>query len=389
MWTVFHPSDDHDLDRYYAIVSRSFNFPEEDLRTYRAFTTPEDTLLVRNDHGIVGGLYVHQLGQYFGGRDVPMAGVAIVAIEPTARGRGAATTLMNEAVLEMHRRGAPMSTLFPASQALYRRSGYERAGIVCEATVPVKLIGVRDREVRIRAASDEDHDAMRELHDMHAARYDGFIRRNAFLWSRARTSRLGESDGYVFEDDRGMIGYAYIARTTSSTGDMHLRVLDVVTTNAASGRAAWELLARHASVVEEAHLSRAPSDPLYALLPEQTPRFRIRDHWMVRIVDVARALEARGYPPGINGTVAFDVRDDLIPSNNTRFTLDVENGRGAVTAGGNDAIPIDIRGLAALYAGHQPLPALDMLGLTTSTPDAAAATSRLFPAGRPSMAEAF
>ena len=43
---------------------------------------------------VLAGLGIYRLGQYFGGRSVPMAGIAAVGVPPEHRGRGVAKQLM-------------------------------------------------------------------------------------------------------------------------------------------------------------------------------------------------------------------------------------------------------------------------------------------------------
>src|SRR5437588_2988116 len=61
-----------------------------------------DARLVRVDGVFAGGLVDLSMGQWFGGRVVPIGGISAVAIAPEQRGRGAATFLMREIVRELH-----------------------------------------------------------------------------------------------------------------------------------------------------------------------------------------------------------------------------------------------------------------------------------------------
>src|SRR5688572_29842589 len=68
------------------------------------------------------------LAQLFGGRAVPMGGLASVAVVPDRRGEGLATRVCQEALRAMRARGEVISTLYPASTRLYRGLGWEVAG---------------------------------------------------------------------------------------------------------------------------------------------------------------------------------------------------------------------------------------------------------------------
>lgn len=59
----------------------------------------------------------------------------------------------------------------------------------------------------------------------------------------------------------------------------------------------------------------------------------------------------RGYGEGVSAEAHLDVRDDVLPTNNARFVVEVSGGRARVRKGGRGSAKIDVRGLAALYSG--------------------------------------
>jgi predicted acetyltransferase len=83
---------------------------------------------------------------------------------------------------------------------------------------------------------------------------------------------------------------------------------------------------------------------------------------MLRVVHVAKALAARGYPDGVEGELHLEVRDDVLPANQGRYMVRVAGGRGEVTPGGRGELKLDVRGLAALYAGYLAPAALRAIG---------------------------
>ena len=74
--------------------------------------------------------------------------------------------------------------------------------------------------------------------------------------------------------------------------------------------------------------------------------------WMLRIIDVRRALGERGYAPTHESELHLRVRDDLLPANDGAFVLRVSGGKGEVESGGDGRLQIDVRGLAPLYSGY-------------------------------------
>src|SRR6478752_10876970 len=83
---------------------------------------------------LVGAGRIRPYEQAWGGRHLQMGGVAGVYVEPSARGRGVATTLTRALVTRMGELGDVVSCLFPTTATLYRRSGYEIGGVQTRMT---------------------------------------------------------------------------------------------------------------------------------------------------------------------------------------------------------------------------------------------------------------
>src|SRR6476661_3774236 len=108
--------------------------------------------------------------QAWGGKHLRMGGVAGVYVEPSARGRGVATTLTRALVTRMGELGDVVSCLFPTTATLYRRSGYEIGGTQTRTTYAAHLLrdlgtshAGRDGSAGLRPATRADTPWMHEL----------------------------------------------------------------------------------------------------------------------------------------------------------------------------------------------------------------------------------
>ena len=89
---------------------------------------------------VLGAGRIRPYEQAWGGRHLRMGGVAGVYVEPSARGRGVATTLTRALIARMGELGDVVSCLFPTTATLYRRSGYEIGGVQTRMTYAAHLL---------------------------------------------------------------------------------------------------------------------------------------------------------------------------------------------------------------------------------------------------------
>jgi predicted acetyltransferase len=182
----------------------------------------------------------------------------------------------------------------------------------------------------------------------------------------------------------------YIIFTQRQEDNSSLMVIrDWVVLTAAAGRRFWTFLADHRSQIKKAAWRSSIVDPLTLLLPEQTAKIRNSERWMLRIIDVSKALEGRGYPLLVETELHLEVRDDLLPENNGKFVLRVSNGRGEVIKGGKGELQLDVRSLAPLYTGLFTPHQLQLAGQLEATETALWAATLLFAGQDPWMADFF
>ena len=371
------------------LVGWSFGFAPADAEPWLRRGGIENVRVLRRGGAAVASLMVVPMGQFFGGRSVPMAGIAGVATAPEARGTGAATELMRTAMRDLRAAGWPISTLFPATRPLYRRSGYEPAGGRMELTMPVARIGMGDRKLPVRAIQAGDEEAVVAAYTEHARDVAGHLDRGDYIWSRVRAPRGEATRGYLVEQDGRVAGYVYLFEKRTVPPNFDLRITDVVARTPEAARRLLTFIGDHATTGSTVTWFTGPAGTLEQMLPEVGYELRLHDHWMLRVVDVAGALAVRGYPEGLEVEVHLDVRDELIPENQGRFVLSVAGGRGEVRKGGRGELRLDVRGLAPLYTGHLSPVALVASGLLEGPSAELARAAAVFAGPAPWMPDMF
>ncbi|HEY3245525.1 MAG TPA: GNAT family N-acetyltransferase [Phycisphaerae bacterium] len=383
------PRDDEEIARIGEVLAHAFLFPVERARAYLERGGLENVRVIRDGGDVQGALLILPMGQWFGERAVPMAGIAAVGIAPDHRGRGAGTRLMRAVVEELHANGTPLSALYPATQPIYRRQGYEQAGMHFEVRLPTDHIHVHDRTLELRPTRPDDQPAIEELYRRSARRAPGNLERHHLIWHRVRESPEDKVQGFCVGRDGQLEGYVYYMQKRASPRWYSLHVTDYVAATPDAGRRLLAFFADHRSLADEVIWRSGPRDPLLMLLPEQRHSRTLQDYWMLRIVNVPAALQARGYAAQLSGELHLEVRDDVLPANGGRFVLEVADGQGHVRSGGRGELQMDVRGLAALYSGFLAPRDLAAAGYAAGSEDAYATAEAIFAGPAPWMRDHF
>lgn len=350
----------------------------------------ENVRVVRRGGVPVGQLTLIRMGQYFGGRPVPLAGVVAVAVSPDDRGHGTATWMMSRAMEEMRAAGLPLSGLYPATQPVYRAVGFERAGCRYEVKIDSNLIDLKDRGLDLAPIAEADHGAIAAVYAEKARRNPGHLDRGEYMWNRVWKPKGEPPRGYkVLNGDR-IEGYVVLTKLPPKEGiRSDFMALDLAALTPAAGRRLLTLFADHRSLAADFIWFGAPHDPLLHLLREQPARVRHYFTWMIRILDLTAALQQRGWPDGLSAELHLHVEDDLFADNHGDFVLRLSGGSATVERGGRGTFRTSIRGLAPIYTGHvTPDQAFEAGWLDAPPADRAAATA-IFAGPQPWMPDMY
>jgi len=384
-------ADETDRDASAAILAGAFGIPREEAPGWIDDVGGRDEFrILRRDGRVVAVLLHVPMGQWFGGRSVPMTGIAAVATAPHARASGAARALLHASLREMRGGGVPLSALYPSSLRVYRSAGYEVAGVRVVVTAATRALAIDDRALVMRPFEDADRDAVRALSARVAARQPGHLDRGPYVWRRIERPRGATADGYVVERDGAIVGSVFVVvRERPGSSHYGIAATDACALDGAVARRLLTFFADHRTLGEDVRWGCGPDDLLLAELPERGYEISIPDHWMLRITDPARALAARGYLPGVEGELHLRVVDAVLPENDGAWMLRVAGGRAEVAPGGRGELVLDVRGLAALYSGHAPPWRLAAQGLAHGDEASLRRAALLFAGSPPSMPEMF
>lgn len=372
------------------ILGAAFGFPSADALVWLSKAGDDGVRALVDGEETVGGLIVIPMGQFFGGKSVPTAGVAGVAVPPAARGRGAATTMMALLLRELRRGGTPLSTLYPATVSLYDRAGYGIAGGLHRTEIAARDITGGEMLLTVREADTKDERSIRSVYRAYAHGRDGWLDRGPYVWRRTRAKHDGSlARGFVAERGGRVEGYVFYHQERTTDGEYHLQISDMAYASPQAARTLLAFLRQHKTLADKVRWACAPDDGMLSLLGDRRHRLDLHFPWMLRIVDVAGALTARGYPRAASGRLTFDIRDEVVRANGGKYILDVEGGSGHARPGGRGALRMNVRALASLYSGHHRASRLAEMGLLEGSRRAVDLADVVFSGSAPSLGDFF
>lgn len=390
---TYGPLRDDQLATVSDILAAAFATPLEQIGPWLARAGHEHVRVLADKGNPVAALIQLPMAHYFLGERVPTVGIAGVGVALESRGHGAGRRLMDKVIHEIAEQGAALSTLYPATQTLYRRSGYERAGKLLEVRVPTFALDTghpRDRSIEVRPLGEGDAKAVESLHAGLAREQHGYLDRNGYMWSRVREPQGKPARGFGFFAGDALEGYVYLRAQDGDSPPHHdVRLTDLVGATPRAWRAILRFFHDQRSLTEHVIFRTGPEAPVLSLLSEPRYDQELVLDWMIRITRVEAALAQRGYPRSADVTLELDVHDPLVEANAGRWTLRLKDGEAEVGRGGRGTIALDVRVLAPLYTGYLSAAALRRLGWLDASDAALRDLEDVFRSPMPGMGEMF
>lgn len=337
---------------------------------------------------ILGGLLAYPVRQVFGGLPVPGIAVSCVAVRPEARGRGVAKALMSETHRLAKGKGRALACLYPSTYRFYQSVGYARAGWHRRLRYPLDCLSrPKSRFPMRRLEAGPDGRLFQELLEGRARQQSGLLLRDhPDLWRKIWAPSAGRTRSFLL----GSLGTpeAHWTQRVTPMGE-DLRILDWSTPGAHGWEALVESFRSFSSMHPGVSLPQGLEVGLFDWL--EYPRVQIEEEhqWMLRLIDVPKALALRGYPEGVEAELHLRVLDSTLAENQGDWILKVHDDGAEVQPGGWGSIEIDVRALASLYGSHRAARSLASRGWIRAERDGLELLERVFSGGPSWMVDRF
>jgi predicted acetyltransferase len=376
-----------DREQIARVLSTSLYFPLENALARSPSFPLQDIRCAYVDDRVVATAAEFPFTQWFGGNGLACSGVWGVATEPEHRGAGLASACLGTLMDDARRRGTPVTALFPAVIEPYRRLGYELAGTYDEFRVALDAlptVDTHDLPTVELAEVERDQDAIMACYARWLARRDGTIEPDAAFWRTRLLERPWDEwhRAVVARGDGTITGFATFTRENDSSGHLSfgfgLKCSMFVAEDDRALRALIAYASGYRGLGRWLGWAGPPNDPMTLLVGVQavTPHDRYR--WMLRILDVRGALEARGYPP-IDAEATVAIEDPRYPENTGDWHLRLSAGEPKVERGSShDRRPIPIGAFSSMFSGYlRPVDAVRIGFLDAGDPAVGALDSML------------
>jgi predicted acetyltransferase len=344
----------------------------------------ETAWLAEEGGRVTGAFRAYALTQNLHGAQLPMLGLAAVAVDETARRRGLGRRLCEEAIRIGRERGDVTSMLFPFRQAFYENLGWGTVGSLHAFRFRPESLRHYGGQGTVRRAAPDQVGAAGAVYDRFARRANGPIRRTQRAW---RQHLEGDGGNLYVTGDAGVTGYAIVhfGRTGSpEERSMYIREL------LADGREGYDALLGWVAAQRDAwrvvHYDASPDEKFeHRLLDPRTVGYSLhRLAWapvarsvrgpMMRLLDVAGALQQRvHWGPARPMSFGLEVRDAIVPENDGSLVVDFDGDRASVRRGSaRPLLRLPVAVLAQVHAGELGIKDALALGLAEHDGDVAA-----------------
>lgn len=357
---------------------QAFGFASERTDRYVQQVGLENFRVLRVGNDFAAVMAVIETAHWLGGKPVPAANIAHVAVNPAWRGSGLAGRFLETVCSETASKGSALATLFASTRPVYRRSGFSLAGVemIYEAETSA-MPRVRGTGFR-RLPEDEAIETMKTLHREQSAEEAGVLLRGQAHWANLLTgnpsvysSTSSDAPGYVVID--------------TSDPDC-LVVRDWVARNGNAAAHILSLLGTFSSVYPRVRWHGSPHDALVFAMPDKGWQLVHQEEWLARVLDPAQALQQRGYLS--DGTLRLELSSG---EEITELLLAVRDGQGFCGSPVDDGpkIRMSLGDFGTLLTGHRSAGFLARAGVLTGDPAAIRMCDTLLAGPAPWVGEHF
>lgn len=354
---------------------------------------------------LAAGLRIRADRLVLGGREVRSGGIGGLAVHPAHRGGGLFGALLRAAISRSAADGQGVSVLYPSNPGIYRRAGWQWISTTTHMELPLADLSVlpRPQDRHLTPVIGDGHRVVRALYRELAERENALLVRDGPLFEGSHVSD-GATEYVLVRHDSGTAGgYMSFSRRPDGQDGVGLEVHEIMAHDTADRLALLRCLGSWSTVSPRARIRLLTDDPVADLVPHGSFRLTAGppiSMAMLRVTDTRAALEQRGAPAALRGTITLAVDDPFMPEHSGTWAVTARDGAVEVTPAAPAPAPeaaategrasMDVRTLAYLFAGGRSVRDARRADLPIEADaDATGFLDALFAGARPSVMDHF
>ena len=306
------------------------------------------------------------------GKLIPMAGISMVASDPTNRRQGHVRKLMEYLIQMMYEENLNVSALYPFKDTFYAKFGYVNIN-------PYKQLIISPEQLRRwktlpegytvkRMNNEESFDIYKKLHEEFVGKIHGGVIRSEKRWKEyAENPKVKVAVAYNSKGKpEGIMRYSIKGFSSGFdwAPDGEINAEEFFTTSPNGKIALLNFLFLFTDQIRKVLLPiYSENSEIYTWLNGfYKVDIKSNNIWMARVVDVKKTLQ--GMPTCGEDKIAFKVVDPIIKANNTTFQISAKDKKIVVeeTKDKTGVLELTIEGLTALVFGALSAEELDSFG---------------------------
>ena len=345
-------------------VAFGYDVTEEQIARWARLFDPDRSIAAWDGEEMVATTADFQFTLTVPGGKVAAAGVTAVGVLPSHRRRGILTKMMVRQLDDVRARSDPIAVLWASEGGIYDRYGYGIASLCSKIDIDrdrARFRGSPEPVGRTRLLPDDKVvDVLAGVYDRVCDETPGMYERSRDWWEAHRLADPeGERNGggpmfrAVWELDGRAEAYAlYRVHQKWDTEPVgHVQVLETMGTSSLAIREMWRFLIG-IDLVARIKAGMEPAiHPLQFMLAEpRRLRARLNEGLWIRVIDIREALQSRSYAE--EGSIVFEVNDDLIDDNAGRWRLTTTESTASVERTTDEPdLRVSVGALGSVYLG--------------------------------------
>ncbi|MBI4851131.1 MAG: GNAT family N-acetyltransferase [Acidobacteria bacterium] len=342
----------------------------------------EDVLIGEDDSKIVAVLSAIPYKIWLGGIELSMLGIAGVANGLDSRRRGYASKLCIEAIRRGREQGYVVSILYPFRYDFYRKLGWGAIGELIEYRVSSSSIPNYETRKNVSRFQESDLRELTECYQRFVEKNNCLAERSIKVWeSKLKSVQNKETLLFVYKTEGKITGYIFFEFKVKETiFNQEIVIDELIYDDHYSYQGLLGFIGslsdqvstiRYWAQVDEGfhYILKDPRDierPILDGLVSKTGNYGFS--YMLRVLDVEKALKARINYNNVTATATLSIKDEQIAENNGFFQITLLDGKidvKPVDSLKKACISLSIDVFSQIYAGTLSVKKAYFLGLIT------------------------